>query len=98
MVYVVAFEIVQDRHSYGAVGKTRQRGYRPLGRVAATQRHFVAALHSRLFEKQVEFGYLAGHVAVLERYSVEVGQCQFLPVVADGVLYILVKMLMLFHS
>ena len=90
MVDVVAFEIVEDGDCDGTVRETRQGRDGPLRRIAAAQGHFVAAHHARVLEQKMKFRYLARHIAVLERHAVEIGEGEFLPVVAYGRLYIFV--------
>ena len=98
VVYVVALEVMEDGYGHGAVREARQGRDGPLRRVAAAQGHLVAALNPRLLEQQMQFGYLACYVAVLERHAVKVGQCQFFPVLTYRVLYVFVEMFAGFHS
>ena len=80
VVYVVGLEFMKYRHSHRSVGEHGEERYRPVGAVAPAQGYPVARFQAGVAEEQVEFGDLAGNVAVLIARSVEVRQCRIYPV------------------
>ena len=91
VVNLIGGELVEHGHGHGAVGQRSQKSHSPVGRVAPTKGNAVAAHHTAVFKQNVEFFYLSGHVVILQRGTLVVGNGIEVPVLDDTVLNQLIK-------
>ena len=97
VVHVVGLELVKDRNGYCPVSYDAQESGCPVGTVAPAQRDFVPFPDSCMFEQDMHFLYLSGHVLILQRSSFVVCQCITVPVGADAFFNKLYKTVLYFH-
>ena len=90
-------ELAEYRHGHRAISDDAEESHGPLGAVASADSHAVARPDTSMLEEQMEFGYLAGHILVLERDTVEVGQRKLFPVVAHRLQYIGIERILMLH-
>ena len=86
-----------DGDGHGTIGDRGQEGGGPGRGVAPAERHFVAGLETTVAEEDVELGYLARDVVILQRRAFVVGERIPVPVVFDAIFYIRVETLCRLH-
>ena len=79
-------EVGQQGHDDGFVGIDGEVGHAPARAVAGPQRNLLTFLQADVFESEMQFLDLSGHLAIGERFSAEAVECGFVPELFGSVL------------
>ena len=97
VVYLFGCELVLHWYGNSAVCQCGEECHSPVAAVASAQGYLVAALHTAVFEHDVEFFDFPCYIVELQCCAFVVGECVLIPKLYYAVLYILVKTWYLLH-
>ena len=86
IVDLLGIELMEYGHSNGAIGEGGEECHGPLAGVAAGKGYLVTFHNAAILEKDMQLLDFAGHIMILQRLSLEVGQGVAIPVVDDALL------------
>ena len=85
MVYITAFEFMQQRYGDCPVGKGGKEGDSPVGLVPGAYSKFVTCLYTTYLQHNMYLLYSSRHIPVIQCHSLVVGQCRAIPVLFNAV-------------
>ncbi len=84
VVHLLRFELMEDGYGHGTVAEDGKEGRRPVCAVSAAEGYLVAFDHAGVFKKYVQLFYFAGHILVLQGYSLIICQGIGIPVLFEA--------------
>ena len=85
IVYILRFELMQNRHRHRSVCHCGKETYSPIGLIASTKSNFIPPFKPALRERNVQIFYSLRHFFIFERTALIIRQSLTLPVVLEAI-------------